>query len=208
MKPNKQVIPTETALRDWRDPEFQYSEKCDGVFSTRTISGTLLAGEQMKSGAFIAFDVLARDGDSLTAWPLRDRWGLLLGLQAELTRAGGRIVETAADGADLLARVLSRGGEGVCAKRWADSYGPMLAAKRISDWLCRITNFCGGSESVEIADAATGEPRGKVSLLGGKVDQVRVGSILKVTGFALHASGKIREPRLDKDTPDSWLVQF
>ena len=49
---------------------------------------------------------------------------------------------------------------------------------------------------------------GNLPLLGGKCDRVRVGSILKIEGFGLHASGLIREPRVCKDTADSWLINF
>jgi hypothetical protein len=61
---------------------------------------------------------------------------------------------------------------------------------------------------VEVADAATGERRGKVTLRGGKIDRVRVGSIIKIEGLELHASGVIRDPRPCMDTETSWLVKF
>ena len=53
-----------------------------------------------------------------------------------------------------------------------------------------------------------GQARGAVALRGGKCDQIRVGSLIKVEGFGLHPSGLIREPRPCKDTPTSWLIQF
>ena len=49
---------------------------------------------------------------------------------------------------------------------------------------------------------------GSVPLLGGKCDRVRVGSIIKVEGFGLTAGGKIREPRVCRDTATSWLVKY
>jgi hypothetical protein len=57
-------------------------------------------------------------------------------------------------------------------------------------------------------DSASGQARGNLPLFGGRCDRVRVGSILKVEGFGLHASGLIREGRVCKDTADSWLVVF
>ena len=34
------------------------------------------------------------------------------------------------------------------------------------------------------------------------------GSVLKVEAFGLTAKGKLREARLDADTPTSWLVKY
>ena len=69
-----------------------------------------------------------------------------------------------------------------------------------------VAGFCGGTQSVEIE--INGQPAGRVALLGGKCDRVRVGSVLKVEGFGLTPAGRIREPRVCRDTPTSWLVRF
>jgi hypothetical protein len=84
----------------------------------------------------------------------------------------------------------------------------MMACKRLETWICRVAGFNGGTQSVLIVDSATGKPRGKLSLLGGKREQVRIGSLVKVEGFGLHASGLIREPRVCKDAPNSWLQKY
>jgi hypothetical protein len=52
------------------------------------------------------------------------------------------------------------------------------------------------------------EPAGNMPLRSPRIDNIRVGSILKVEGFGLHRSGLIREARPCKDTPDSWLIKF
>lgn len=207
MKPSKTIVPLDVALATWRDPSMQYSVKMDGCFATLSIGSSLLACERIWNN-FHSFDLLACHGIDVSAQPLTERWAMLLGLRGELTRAGCSIVETSPDGAGLLSRVLAAGGEGVVAKRWSDGYGPMLAAKRVQDFLVHVTGFCGGSQSVTICDSVTGEPRGKVALLGGKVDLVKVGSVLKLRGYGLTERGMIREPRVDTDSADSWLVNF
>jgi hypothetical protein len=112
------------------------------------------------------------------------------------------------NGGEFLEAVLARGGEGIVCKDLSAPYGEMWACKRIVELLCVVTDFCGGSQAVKIADAATGQPRGKISLFGGKIARVRVGSILKCAGMNLTDRGLIREPRLCQDTPESWLVKF
>jgi hypothetical protein len=80
--------------------------------------------------------------------------------------------------------------------------------ERLEAWTCRVAAFNGGRQSVAIVDSASGQARGNLPLFGGRCDRVRVGSILKVEGFGLHASGLIREGRVCKDTAESWLIQF
>jgi hypothetical protein len=84
----------------------------------------------------------------------------------------------------------------------------MLAAKRLETWVCRVAGF-NARQSVRIVDNASGQERGNLPLFGGKCDRVRIGSVVKVEGFGLHhRCGKIREPRICKDTDTSWLIQF
>ncbi len=47
-------------------------------------------------------------------------------------------------------------------------------------------------------------PCGRVTLRGGKCDQVRIGSLIRVEGMNLTAAGKIRQPAPARE----WLVQF
>jgi hypothetical protein len=53
-------------------------------------------------------------------------------------------------------------------------------------------------------DAETGQDRGRVKMGGGKCDQVRIGSIIRVEGLGLTDLGKIREPRACRE----WLVKL
>ncbi len=110
---------------------------------------------------------------------------------------------------DDIESAIANGEEGGVLKPWHQPFGiGWLKAKRSENFIVRITEGAGAAQSVTIADAATGEPRGKVPLRSGKCDQVRVGSILKVTGYGITARGLIREPRPDNDTPTSWLVKY
>ena len=119
------------------------------------------------------------------------------------------VPETTERGGEFLKSILDAGGEGVVFKRLtATWFEPMLAAKRLETWICRVAEFNGGTQSVSIVDNASGQARGNLPLLGGKCDRVRVGSLVKVEGFGVHRSGLIREPRICKDKPGSWLVQF
>jgi hypothetical protein len=115
---------------------------------------------------------------------------------------------------------------------------PMEACKRLETFYCLITamgttqsveisrivdgleklitdNFeMVGRESSRAVPPSTLNPQpsthpcGSVKLGGGKCDRVREGSILKVEGFGLTATGQIREPRPCKDTPTTWLVKY
>ena len=245
LKPRKISVPMAEG-RCWRGGgEFIYQEKMDGEFSiaefgVRNSECATLAGERMATGRFVVFDVLQHAGQDVRAWPLRDRWGLLLGLRGVIEADGGEIVPTG-NGGEFLEAVLAAGGEGVVAKDWNSPYStPMFACKRLETFLCVVTGFCGGTQSVRIAQVegetsniqhptsnirlenagpASGAPvaslvtchlppRGAVALRGGKCDQVRVGSIIKVEGMGLTAAGMIREPRVCRDTATSWLVKF
>ena len=79
--------------------------------------------------------------------------------------------------------------------------------KRCQVSLCRVTGLDHMRGSVELADAASGQLRGKLPLRG-KFDRVRVGSVLKVEAYGLTARGMLREARLDRDTPASWLASY
>lgn len=203
MKPRKTIIPVKTALARWRDDGSIYQEKLDGRFLRLVLPRAVFQCESMPSGP-VAFDCLMADGQDIATQPLRLRWPECVRLAG---LAGLPVVRTSNDGPALLRAVLEAGGEGVV-RKLPDSpfFEPMEAAKRCQQWLCRVVGFPGASQSAVIVDAQTGEDRGAVPLLGGKVDRCRVGSVIKVEGFGLHASGRIREPRPCKDSPDSWLV--
>lgn len=199
-KPRKIVVPLAEGLA-WRGGGgFRYEEKMDGRFHIREVGASVVAGELMKDGRFFAFDCLAIDGQDIRRAPLRDR--------LECLNRFSFLRPATGCGSEFLEAALSRGAEGVVAKHLDAPYGEMFACKRIWEGLCAVTGFCGGVQSVTIADAATGQPRGKVALFGGKCDRVRIGSILKCVGMNLTARGSIREPRVCTDTPESWLVKF
>ena len=199
IKPRKVTVPLATGLA-WRGGGgFRFEEKMDGVFSTRQIGGCLVAGELMKSGEFIAFDCLAVNEQDIRTAPLRERLAVLDGLSISRPATG--------TGGEFLEAILARGGEGVCRKDLSAPYGEMIVCKRLVELLCVVTQI-GTSQAVKIADATTGADRGKVCLFGGKVDRVRVGSVIKVVGMELTDNGKVREPRLCQDTPTSWLVKW
>lgn len=63
-----------------------------------------------------------------------------------------------------------------------------------------------GRSSVRLCHA-DGSDAGWIALRGEKFDRVRHGSLLKVEAFGLTAKGLLREARIDKDSPDSWLVR-
>ena len=204
--PKKNVIPMAAGLA-WGNDGAIYQEKLDGEFATLELPLVgLLAGERLRGGEFICFDVLDWQGRDLTGLALNTR----ISFRNSLCRAAGiSIVPEAQHGGEFLARVLARGGEGVVRKLPGDTYfTPMIACKRVQTWPCAVTGFVRGSQSVTIADPATGQDRGRLTLRGGKCDQVRPGSLVKVEGMNLTPTGKIREPRVCQDTPTSWLIRF
>lgn len=208
-KPQKVQVPIATGLA-WGNDGSIYQKKADGVFSPVWAGGNLLATEWVKAdGVFYAFDMLVhREADDISNLPFGQRFSMLL-KEYFSASDGVRIIPWSHDGGKLLREVLAAGEEGVC-RKLPDStyYTPFEAAKRIATWQCVVTGFVPHSQSVTIADRYTGEDRGRVALLGGKCLKVRVGSILKVEGFELTARGKIREPRVCKDNPNSWLIQY
>ncbi|MDR3413592.1 MAG: hypothetical protein P4L87_22000 [Formivibrio sp.] len=202
-KPVKQIIPLAAGLA-WTGGGL-IQQKLDGSFTTQETLGGILAGETV-GDMFTAFDCVGWQRQDVRLVPLRER----LAMRNELCRAGQIpiVPETTERGGEFLQSVLDAGGEGVVIKSWDSSYfTPMLAAKRIETWVGRIVGFNSG-QSVRIVDNISGQARGNLPLFGGRADQVRVGSVVKVEGFGLHRSGLIREPRICKDTATSWLIQY
>ena len=186
--------------------EMLFEEKMDGRWHARSVGKSIVAGELMRGGEFYAFDVAVFDGEDVRQLPLRDRLPLLSALQlADKSLLPVR----RGNGGEFLREILNAGGEGIVCKSLAGKWAaPILKCKRSENFIVRVTDFNGGSQSVYIADAVTGEARGKVALLGGKCDRVRVGSVLKLNGYGLTTNGCIREPRVDTDTPASWIVNY
>ena len=176
-----------------------------------------------RAGAFFAvFDLLAMDGQDVSGEPIRLRWRELCALAGELENIEHPIVlAESGGGGEFVEAVLAAGGEGVVAKDWDQPWGaPMFAVKRLQTFFCVVTGFCGGTQSVQVARIEGGTSNiehrtsniqcaaSRVALRGGKIDRVRVGSVLKVEGMGLTDKGMIREPRLCRDAPGSWLVKF
>jgi hypothetical protein len=203
--PRKSVVSLAEGM-SWTADDSIFQEKIDGVFNVLQIGDSFLTGDKLKSGRFVAWDCVQFQGQDVRGFPAYLRHGHMRQL-CDVNNV--LMAETSANGAELLERVLKRGGEGVCRKApYSSYYDTMEACKRLQTWICRVVAFCGGSQSVEIADLASGELRGKVALRGGKCDRVRIGSVVKVEGLCLLPSGMIRESRVCSDTPNSWLVSF
>jgi len=215
-KPKKIVVTREQA-RAWNTAEMLIQVKADGVFSERKVlwgdavvlvlgefvtckSGGFLSPlhrrmlESFPCGFFVAFDVTYPD---LTT---RERWNLLTTIEPFFP-CDMVLVER------LEAGEIPPGAEGIVGKPWDAPYGDMFACKVLETRLCVVTSI-GGSRAVGIAENVGGSlvDRGRVTLAGGKVERVRVGSVVKVDGMGLTEAGKIREPKVHND--DGWLVKF
>lgn len=217
-KPRKIVVPISEDLAWENDGEHIYEQKMDGVFAVREVRGenfqvSIIAGEQMRSGEFHAFDCPQFNCEDIRALPLRERLKMLNTLflshsNAYIIPPHFRIVPALNYQPSTLNEIWQRGGEGIVRKRLDAPWGtPMECCKRLETFHCIVTAR-GNGQSVEIADSTTMQPRGNVKLGGGKCDRVRVGSILKIEGFGLTSAGMIREPRPDKDGPNSFLVRY
>jgi len=176
---------------------------------------------------FVLTDVSHLDGTDVSRWTLRQRWAEVRRLFASFPLSAFRfpllLPDEYADGS-ALARVIEQGGEGICAHGWDAPFGAdFYAAKHLETFLCTVTGFVEGTQSVEIAEVRGQRsevstdlrspisdlcPRGRVPLRGNKLDHVRVGSIIKVEGMGLTPAGRIREPRVCQDSPTSWLVKW
>lgn len=110
-KPAFESIPLADGLR-WRAGNGRrFEEKLDGRFHLEELPHATVAGELMRGGQFIAFDVLNYEGQDTRSLPLCERLTILdaMKLPRPATGSGGEFLEA----------VLARGGEGVIAKRLA-----------------------------------------------------------------------------------------
>jgi ATP-dependent DNA ligase len=200
-KPSFESVPLETGLHWPAGGGWRYEEKMDGCFHVRQFPAGTVVGELMRDGTFYAFDVLNYEGQDTRSLPLSERLAILNGMNLWRPRS-----YTGPSGGAFLAAVLARGGEGVVRKRLDQPYGtPWEKCKRSQVYYCRVQDLDPFRGSVMLADRDTGERRGKLALHS-KFEQVRVGSVLKVEAFGLTAKGLLREARLDRDAPGSWLV--
>jgi hypothetical protein len=227
-KPTIEPVPLEQA-RAWRGGgKFLFEEKIDGEFSTLPVAHHLLAGETA-GGKFHAFDLVIHDHQDIRPLPLRERLRLLDQVLSPANISGIfpelAIVRPArGTGGEFLEHILARGGEGIVAKPLDAPYAVgWLKAKHLENFAVSVTRLLPASQSVafEEIDASVLRRRqlaqlggkitvahGHVALRGGKIDQVRPGTILKIVGYGQNPSGRIREPRIDTDTPSSWLIHY
>ena len=205
--PTKIIVPVETALREWNHAGGICQQKKDGEFAVIQVEDFIITAEKVRGDGIYAFDLVSIGGGDMRGEPLDVRWFELNARVGTLAENGIKIVPSVSSecGADFLRSVLDAGGEGCVLKGWNTSYfSPMLAAKRGGVWTCRVTGHVAGTQSVFIADAETGADRGKVTLRGGRCDQVRAGSLIRVEGMNLTEAGKIRQPQPARE----WLVKF
>jgi ATP-dependent DNA ligase len=192
-----------------------WEEKVDGRYDVRQFDSAVIVGETTPA-AFWPFDCLAWAGEDLRGRPLIERrmalteW-LAVGVSRR-EKTGFQDVKicipATGSGGELLEAVLAKGGEGVVVKDWTAPWGARwLKIKRSAVFYCRVSELLPWTGGAVLVDSETGEKRGKIALRS-HYDSVRVGSILKVEAYGLHASGLLREARLDRDTPRGWLVEW
>jgi hypothetical protein len=111
-------------------------------------------------------------------------------------------------GGEFLEAVLARNGEGVIAKRLDAPWGvAWYKCKRSQVYYCQVIGLDPRTGSAVLADRDSGEKRGRIALHS-RFDLIRVGSVLKIEAYGLTARGLLREARLDRDTPASWLASY
>lgn len=215
--PQKRLVTLDEA-RQWSPADYLIQRKYDGELAALPLDRSVILAEFMRrpvSGHFYTKSDLEMFARWPGGWwaaltvaecgtvpclnlPAAARWAMLQGLSSKFTP--DIILAEVVANVDL---AMAAGAEGVVAHAWRDPWGAMLAHKAESIWTCRVTRV-GGSQSVGIADAQTGIDRGSVKLGGGKCDQVRVGSLIRVAGMGLTDAGRIRQPVACRE----WLVRF
>jgi hypothetical protein len=223
--PVKQLVPITTA-RQWPSQHCRLTRKYDGEFCVREIGGRTLLGElvKYKSGGFFtaedrrildahgelfaAWDCVAIDGQSIANQPLSMRDAVLESFRAVIW---DNWIIAAAIITDVDA-VLASGAEGVVRNEWHAPYGKITVCKRGEIYLCQVVCRPGSSQSVpvQIISAESGSNdgivQGKITFVpmrGGKCDQVKQGSLVRIEGLGLTDDGRIREP----NTASNWLVK-
>jgi hypothetical protein len=211
MKPTKQLL-TRSQFAGLDPARFLTLRKYDGEFCELSLpGGTVLLCERMTrpiSGHFYTASDRARfaGGEWFAAFRLAsyagqdwltrgngESWAALRGIALELPD-NVVLAETVSGGAWGIDDAMAAGAEGVCAHALDAAWGEMLVHKAEDIFTVRVT-ATGGTQSARICDAVTGQDRGAVTLRGGKIDQVRAGSILRVAGMGLTDAGKIRQPQ-------------
>ena len=206
-KPKLESVPLAAGLR-WHGGNysgFMFQEKSDGRHEFADIGGAVVNAERMAGGELVVNDIVSRQGQDMRGESTWNRWAEL---QSLAPFAGNIRLCRVGQGAEFLEAELAIGGEGVVAKPLDAPFGAnWFKCKRSQVFLCAVAKLDHMRGSVELADAATGQARGKLPLRG-KFDRVRVGTVLKVEAFGLTERGMLREARLDRDTETSWLVSY
>jgi hypothetical protein len=167
---------------------------------------------------FVVHNIVGIDGEDVRHRPLRERWAELVRIARDfppyirLCRIGA--------GGEFLEAIVSGGGEGVCVHDLNAPWGAqVIKCKRSQVFYCAVTELNPWTGAARLGylpefpgsscpDFRPDGDAGWLPLRGGKFDRVRVGSVLKVEAYGRTAKGMLREARLDKDTPDSWLVRY
>lgn len=228
LKPQKEIVSREFMERAILSGGYLVTRKYDGEFSQVQVGAALILAEFMRQpisghfytaadremfarfpgGWWAALTVASVDDLGILDKSTRARWGALNALASFLPP--NMVIAEQINGVEDFNRIMATGAEGVCAHSWvagwcSPAHGPaMLAHKVAGIYLCRVRRAAGGTQSVEIEDAETGQDRGKVTLRGGKCDRVRVGSIIRVEAMGTTDAGKLRQPQPCAE----WLVRF
>jgi hypothetical protein len=190
--PQKICIPVETAMATWGGVG-HWEVKLDGVFAVRAVAGGILVGENIR-GNFTAFDCVERNGADIRSLPLSVR--LHHRNTLAIFHSIPIVPSTNQDGASFLKLALNTGCEGVVKKDLTASYyAPMVACKRSQIHVCTVTAI-GPGQSIALADASTGQARGKCPAKGGAADVLRVGDRVRVECDSIHDSGLFRSAKL------------
>ena len=215
--PNKQIVNL-AAMRNFSAQDYLKLRKYDGELAKIKIGGATILAEFMRTeisghfytagdremfkrwpgGWWAALTVMEVHGENVLTRSTRERWGILCSFAGQFT-PDIILAETVTD----VEACMASGAEGIVAMDWTQPWGTMFAHKVESIYLCRV-NRIGGTQSVGIEDAETKQDRGRVKLGGGKCDQVRVGSIIRVEAMGETDSGKLRQPVPCRE----WLLQF
>ena len=179
-------------------------------FMRTKISGHFYTADDLEmfrrnpGGWHAALTVSEYRGGNLLNYSSRVRCDLLRDIVGYDYPTGNLVLaETVTD----VAETMASGAEGVMWCDWSSPWGNFICHKVLNQWRCRVT-ATGSTQSVQIADAVTGAAMGSLKLSGGRCDRVRVGSVVKVEGLGLTEKGFIREPRVCRDSPDSWLISY
>ena len=212
--PKKTLLPLDVA-RELSHADYLCQRKYDGELVSLPLAGGIILCERVraKSGGFLTASdrrMIQTHGEffaaitvqELNGYPMlnettADRWIALQNLRPYLP-ANMILAETIYD----VPAAIQDGAEGVCFHPWAGTWVQGMLCHKAGLILTVKVLSIGPGQSVTVADATTGELRGKLPLRGGKADQVRPGSILRAECMSLTDSGLMRQSQPCRD----WLV--